>query len=271
MPGRLLNVSAFIAFAVLLGLAGSEGARGRLVALSICIALLLNERSRMWEWVDAHMRAGGPRLNLLLVFWIGSTALIGAAGLSSAWMRRSTTGAASVALRIADGTLRLALIGTFLIGSVPIWRVARVRSDVFRDRTNDALFRTAALSPGLLLTGANLHLVQLRTRHPVLLDGGGLDGLPYALESGPAMQQILLDVYGLDLFDPPAEARRTGQIPPRANRAVWEQYSLEKWQQIGRTYNVSDVLVDAHWSLALPVVARNNDFTLYRIADAWTR
>ena len=82
---------------------------------------------------------------------------------------------------------------------------------------SDGLLERSVTSPrlpprqnGLLLTGGSLHLIQFRTRRPVLLDGGGLDALPYAPESGPEMQRVLLDVYGIDLLNPPPEAQYAG-------------------------------------------------------------
>jgi hypothetical protein len=117
----------------------------------------------------------------------------------------------------------------------------------------------------MLATSADLHLVQLRTRRPVLLDGGGLDGLPYAIEAGPEMERILRDVYAIDFFHPPEEARGSGIIPRSSNRLVWEGYSEDKWRYIGRTYGVTHVLAYADWNLALPVVTRDNELLLYRI------
>jgi len=118
---------------------------------------------------------------------------------------------------------------------------------------------------GLLLTGGDLHLIQLRTRRPVLLDGGALDALPYALEAAPAMDRILRDVYGVDLFNPPAQALKVGMVPAAFNKVVWEQYPLERWQQIRTAYHVTQVLTPAEWQLKLPIVAQNMQFRLHEI------
>ena len=136
----------------------------------------------------------------------------------------------------------------------------------FRDRTNDPFFAAVAAEPnGLVATGGSFHLVQLYTRRPILLDGGALDSLPYAAESGPAMERILGEVYGIDFFNPPGEAKGAGAIPPRINRPVWEGYSREKWLAIGRTFNVTQVLTRGDWTLDLPVAAENQWLRLYRI------
>jgi len=141
------------------------------------------------------------------------------------------------------------------------------RASVFRDRTNDTLFAHAARGRGLLLTGGDLHLIQLRTRRPVLLDGGGLDGLAYALEAGPEMDRILRNVYGIDLFNPPPDARGGGVVPPAHNRAVWEQYSRDRWREIRRAFKVTQVLTPGNWLLDLPVVAQSRQFLLYEVPE----
>ena len=119
----------------------------------------------------------------------------------------------------------------------------------------------------MLLTGGDLHLVQLRTRRPVVLDGGGLDGLPYALAGGPEMARILRDVYDIDFFTPPDEAHGVGVIPSSYNRRIWEAYSQERWQEIRRKYNVSQVMTYNDWTLRLPIVAQNARYLLYEIPE----
>jgi hypothetical protein len=135
----------------------------------------------------------------------------------------------------------------------------------FRDRTNDALLATAARGKGLLATGGDLHLIQLRTRRPVVLDGGGLDGLPYALAGGPEMARILRDIYGIDFFNPPAEAHGIGMVPSSFNRRVWEGYPQDRWEEIRRKYNVTQVMTYNDWTLHLPIVAQNARYLLYEI------
>jgi hypothetical protein len=99
----------------------------------------------------------------------------------------------------------------------------------------------------------------------VLLDGGGLDGLPYALAAAGKMEQILRDVYGIDFFSPPEAARGSGTIPRDSTRTAWQGYSVEKWTRLRRAYGITQVLTYADWELALPVVARDPDHVLYRV------
>ncbi len=81
------------------------------------------------------------------------------------------------------------------------------------------------------------------------------------------MNRILRDVYAVDLLNPPEEGRWTGSIPPATNRRAWERYSRRRWEEIRRTYNVTQVLTEGEWVLDLPVVAQTQDFRLYEIPD----
>ena len=137
----------------------------------------------------------------------------------------------------------------------------------FSDRTNDVFFADVAAGSGVLVVAGDLHLIQLRTRRPVLVDSGALDTVMYSLETGAAMQRILSDVYGLDLFNPPPEAVGSGRIPPLAHRRAWESYSPEKWRSIRRTFGVTQVIAYADWSLQLPLASQSRRLLLYDIPE----
>ncbi|MBI4641848.1 MAG: hypothetical protein HY731_14250 [Candidatus Tectomicrobia bacterium] len=142
-----------------------------------------------------------------------------------------------------------------------------VKKDKLNDWTNDTLFAEASAGQGILLTCCDMHLIQLRTRRPVLLDGGGLDLLPYTLEAGPEMNRILREVYGIDLFDPPEEAKGGGRIPRMINKTLWESRTPEQWKEIKKHFGVTDIMMYADWHLKLPEVIRNQEFVLYRISE----
>lgn len=259
MPGRMLNFNAMIVPALLLGFVGiyRRTVWGGWLALFVTIALLLNGRSRLWIWSGESLLARlvlERRVEMLLVLGLASLALV--AGARFAALDEQRRGA-SIA--------RVAALALMVWSATQTWKVSAQPLDIFFDRTNNTVFSAAAKERGMLATSADLHLVQLRTRRPVLLDGGGLDGLPYAIEAGREMERILRDVYAIDFFNPPEEARGSGVIPREANRAAWEHYSKEKWQDIRRIYSVTHVLAYADWELALPVVARDIVHVLYRI------
>ena len=137
----------------------------------------------------------------------------------------------------------------------------------FSDRTNDVFFADVAAHSGMIVLAGDLRLIQLRTRRPVLVDSGALDTVMYSLETGAAMQRIMRDVYGLDMFNPPPGAVGSGRIPPLAHRPTWESYSPEKWRSIRREYGVTQVLAYADWSLQLPVSAQSRRLLLYDIPE----
>jgi hypothetical protein len=104
------------------------------------------------------------------------------------------------------------------------------------------------------------------TRRPVLLNSGALDTLSYAPESGPSMYRILKDVYNIDLLHPPVHvAPGLSAIPHGFNRPVWESFSPEKWREIRKQYNVTQVLAETTYELNLPVAAQFRSFKLYNI------
>ena len=157
-----------------------------------------------------------------------------------------------------------ALAWAVLVTAQRTWRHWPLRDLVLRDRHNDALLTQVAAQGGLLVTASDLHLVQLRTRRPVLIDGGGLDLLAYTLEAGPAIEHILRRVYGIDLFHPPPEAAQ-GLIPRTATQLVWEARPEEEWRKIGAELGATGVLAYSDWRIRLPLVARDEELAFYRI------
>lgn len=269
MPPRLLNINAMIFAAVLMGLTGRYRNMlwGQVLMLLLVGEMLLSSRSLVWAGAD---QAVVPHVfyNPLNTLAATSLGLIVCVGVST-WRRRAASASALDAPRrpaaLAIGTSRAAVLGLLVYVGARTMQLPLQRTDPFLDRTTDIVLHLAAEGQGLLATGGELHLVQLRTRRPVLLDGGGLDGLPYSLEGAPEMERILRDVYSIELLNPPEEARRAGMIPRGLGKTIWEGYSPEKWQAIAQTYNVTQVLAYADWTLKLPVAARNRTFTLYDI------
>ena len=276
MPTRLANFNAMTFVALLLGLVGAYRTRvwSPVLTLLITLGLLLGERSLLWQWLQERgtvrgMPAWAGWLDVWPVFEFGSVALVLLT--QATWHRRGnetdpvqTPG--SLRRVVANGG-RLGLIGLCALIGVATWQRAAPRMRLFENYATNPVFQEVSKGTGLLLTGGNLNLIQLRTRRPVLLNGGGLDGLPYALDAGPEMERILRDVYGIDFFNPPEEARRIGIMPNRYNKEVWEQFSPEKWRAIRYVYQVTQVLTQAGWTLNLPVIAQDRDLRLYQIPD----
>jgi hypothetical protein len=270
MPSRLLNVDAMMGVAILFGLLGAHRDRpaAPLLMALLSAGLLLGQPSWLWGLlggVPALIRRSDPLA-------LAAVAAVGVILVARSAMRERAAGAPprAAAGRAGFGVVWAGMLAAaVLLLSVYAWqRVSILGMDAFGDEAERALFETAAAGEGLLLTGGDLHLVQLRSRRPVLIDGGGLDALPYSLEAGPAMDQILREVYGVDLFHPPPQARGGGRVPPAVNRAVWQRYSLEEWREIRRRYHVTQVLSNSDWRLKdLPPLALSRWLKLNEIPE----
>jgi hypothetical protein len=97
--------------------------------------------------------------------------------------------------------------------------------------------------------------IQLRTRRPVLLDLTQLNMLLKVPRSGPRIERVLADAYGVSLQEGP-QGPLDGRLP---------DYDLARWQEIARELGVTDVLVRSGLELALPRVAEGETLTLYTI------
>jgi hypothetical protein len=256
MPSRLLNVCVFVGPAVLLGLAGrTKSAVTQAIVLALLVAILLSIRSELWRLLAPE----GSRV----IAKLGLATFIVAAivAMATVWFTARRKGLGVV--HAATTAVLAASVGlSFMLA---IERVRAQRDWLLKDWTNERMFGFAAREPGYLLTGGDLHLIQLRSRRPVLLDGGGLDALPYTLEAGPETNRILKDIYGVDLFAPPEDARGTGAVPLQTNQRIWEAYSLSRWKEIASTYGVTQVMTPGEWHLQLPIVAAGQGAVLYSI------
>ena len=282
MPARVLNINVLVLAPVVLGIAGAYRRTwwGAGMMLFVTLALVLGGRSGFWGFEGAHTAIARRVPDFVRVN--STTNIVFAAGLLLVlvFLFRDSRGVGrrlrrfvseKVPPRLAarlEGTaplLAVAAVAVAVWAAVMAWNLPQPRNLSMADRSDDQLFRMLSEGKGLLLTGGNLHLVQLRTRRPVLLDGGGLDALPYTLEAAPEMERILRDVYSVELFDPPEEARLGGAVPPAFVKDAWERYPRERWQAIAAEYDVVQVLTPGDWDLKLPVHVRNRTYTVYDI------
>jgi hypothetical protein len=259
MPSRYLNFNVLAFAPLLLGLLAFR--RSSLLCqfaiLAILAALFINARSMLWQTtLGTTSLADLPRLDPGLVFVAAFMAVVGAGVVRATWSWRREAVAAWI-----PRTASLALVAA---AAVLLWRLPP--SPPLLDRTNDPIFEAAASErQGLMLTSGSFHLVQLYTRRPVLIDSGALDTLIYAPEGGPVMDRILRGAYDIDFFNPPPDVRRSAWIPHSFNEPTWEGFSRERWREIGRSFNVTQVMTRASYALDLPIVREDDRFKLYRI------
>jgi hypothetical protein len=163
-----------------------------------------------------------------------------------------------------------ALAGALVVSSLFLVADAAVDGrqelDKVRDHHTDELLRETAARPGVLLTAANLHLIQAATRRPILIDGGALDALIYVPEAATVSDRILRRIYDTTLTQPGSiEVGADGALPPWIGEETWPARTLEEWQRIRDEYGVTDILTDPAWSLSLPLVVRDDRLALWHI------
>ena len=270
IPGRFLNVDVVLLAPMLAGtaawLAGASRA-WHATPLALLVALALSNRSplieRLQPWLGGWQ--GLPQAPLLAV-----ASAISVVAIAIILLRRSPAGAVlpSVANRptawIVAPAAAVCVAGVLSLTD-PVRPFANVSDRITLRSDDQPLFDLASRGRGTLLTASNLWLVQLRTRRPVLLEGGTLDTLPYAVEAGPFVSRVLQDVYGVSFFDPPDAGRHLGQLARSFGRERWEQFTLDDWRAISEKYGVTDVIVYRDWTLALPQQTQSRTLALYRI------
>jgi hypothetical protein len=262
MPGKLMNVNAMIAVALVLGLIGAyrETRWAAPVGLLTTIALLSSNRSMAWDWLGGARRPGwATAFDPWFVFQASAVLLIALA------LRRANTQNGDLpadrwirASRLASGLLLAALVAGW-------WRSAGSAPGI-SDWKNEPLYRMAAESRGLLLPGPSLRWIQLRTERPLLMEGD-LTSLPFALDGAADAVKVMKDVFGVDFFNPPDEARHSGVLPHLHTKMIWEGYSQDDWRRIRRDFHVVDVLTGADWTLNLPVAAQSRELRLHHIPE----
>jgi hypothetical protein len=178
--------------------------------------------------------------------------------------------AAAALLAALPGSLRGRLSGlvVYVILALAVWKTALdaqlgwTRLPVrYRDPESAVMLDRASRLPGLLLIASNLSYFQLRTRRPVLLFGHALNTLPYVPESGPAMEGVLREVYGIELTNP-GRPRHHG-LATEDGRSLWESRSSAEWRALARRYHLGGIITYQNWNLNLPRVAQTRWHALY--------
>jgi hypothetical protein len=265
MPGRYLNFAAMTFVASLIGvLASRRQLWCRVVLLLLTCGLLAGDHSMLWEFLEHHHGIHyQSHVRPLHIVWMATAALF-----AGPWWESLQQPEAPHASQPSRLLLPLHLSHVVLLSLVVLMTLhqhVELSGAHFNDRTNDVFFADIASGPGVLLVAGDLHLVQLRTRRPILLDTGALDTVMYSLETGAAMQRMLREIYGLDLLHPPADAVGAGRIPALSHRNTWERYTAEQWRSLRRTFGVTQVLAYADWTLQLPVASQSRRLLLYDI------
>lgn len=253
MPSRLLNVGLFAWMALLVGLS-ARYRRNILMQANLAALIVVT---------CLDTRASEERR--FAVTWAVMAASTIALVVSAECNRRGlppprTFSVATRWLRPITLSLVSALLVAVIVRTVSQSTIRRLP---LVDRTNDAALASAAAGSGLLLTGSDLHLIQLTTRRPVLLDGLATDGLVYVPEAAPETARIMRRVYGVDLEA--LERTGGGGFEPDTGKTLWQERTRLEWQAIAKEFGVTDVLTYPDWKLQLPLLAQSEQFALFEI------
>ena len=203
-------------------------------------------------WISLALAVLGP---LVAVAMLAGSAAVAVRGLRTPWLGRVSG---------VQATIVTAALAVWCVAAVQQGR-ASVRS--LTDWRNDPFFTAMHQGEGMVAIVAGVSSTQLRGRSSVLLEVSSLNQLPYVPQSGPEMNRILQGVYGEDLFAGPRGGERRPGLAPQAARPLWEGRDVAAWQRLGREFGIGQVMAYRDWQLQLPVVAKNRQFTLYRIPD----
>ena len=270
MPARLLNLNIVLAGPLVIGLVAAYRHRraAQVLLVGLMVGLLLTSKSLLWRWLAAlGIQPWSVRIDPVLLFETAGLTIVCVA-LWQATRRPVDRPLETEPSPPAAGWLfRGAVAAVLALAVVLSWQVAGPRT-IFRDRTNDPFFAAVAADRrGLTVSAGSFQLLQLYTRRPVLIDSGALDTMVYAPEGGPATARIVTEVYGIDFFDPPREIRSSSVIPHDANRLTWSRFTGQRWRELRRTYNVSQIVTRSDYELHLPMVAEADGLRLYHIPD----
>jgi hypothetical protein len=259
MPSRLLNLSGTACMALLLGLSPRYSANPLVRATLVIMVVGLVALAGVLPRDDDGTIQKVVGWSAMAVY----AALV--ASVAERWRRESVPHRPAAWLQtrarlLTIGAIMAALVGVAAVASREFGSALEAR---LADRTSDDLYAAAAQRPGLLLTSSRLHLIQLVTRRPVLLDGGAIDALLYVPAAAGETDRILRRVYGIDLQR--VRTMRRGFLADETGKTLWESRTADEWRAIAREFGVTDVLTYAEWRLQLPVVASNADLVLYAI------
>jgi hypothetical protein len=258
MPARWMNLTILVFSPVLLGFLGGYRSRFWAQSLLIMIFLLCS-----YSAICGLMLCGPQSRFLKITLLIGVTAVC-----CSSIARINQKKASDFLHKLVNVTFFLSIIlaGLDIVHhGVILWAH---NAPILSDRTNDKFYSTIAQGKGMILTGSDINLIQLRTRRPVLLDGEDLDlAINYFPATGSSVENILRKAYGVELVNPSCDIRkaRHGGLLKSSGKELWESRTPQQWKSLGKELGVTSVVCYKDWNLQMVENAHNDNFSLYTI------
>ncbi len=139
------------------------------------------------------------------------------------------------------------------------------RRNRLADWRTDTFLAAVSRQDGMVVVAPGYAQLQLRTRRPVLLDVASLDGLPYAIEGAPLANEMLREIYGVDLLDPRHWDTHFGMLNEEPTRSQWATRTPAEWQRLADSFDFQLVFAHSRWRIQLQPVAQSHYYTLYRV------
>ena len=115
----------------------------------------------------------------------------------------------------------------------------------------------------LITTSGTVNYANRYALKPILLDTHSLDFLPYHPYLLPRAFEILKDVYGVDIENPPN--RYDPHIPDDFIKESFEDKEKSDWKLLEEKYNAGYVVVPTEWKIKLDLFKNNKSFSIYKI------
>lgn len=255
MPGRFLNINNVVLGALLLGILTTDRTRPYVTNYNVFVAFLIG------ALLSRHCEVQTVVFTLILC-WLGYLVFRAQPSQQIAGL------AATRKHKVSYEVLVVFFFAVLLLINLPRRNFIDhflVHPGNFKDRSNNEFYAAIGKREGLLLTTYYSGLISLKTRRPILVDIASPNTITYAPESGPAFNNILKRIYGVDLFVPPALEYRHREIRPELYKRLWEQRTTAEWREIGMEFGVTDILTPADWRLSLPAASEGEGMVLYEI------
>lgn len=231
-PGRLLNVHASLADAVLLGALASIAFSG----------------ARLWP----SALGGGGALHSKAATWLQKRLFrVAPSAVATALLGFMAIHALVLAPRFVQDyfapTDPNAIAAKRPLGDAKFWRD----------------LRSAEIEGMVLNTESTRAAVLRRALKPPLM--ADIDFIPYLPHTARAVADTLTQGYGVDFFDPPAEQRFRGGLTEDAGQPYLENLDRQGWCRLSEKLNVGAALLPAHWRTSLSPAIRGPEYNAYRL------
>jgi hypothetical protein len=96
-------------------------------------------------------------------------------------------------------------------------------------------------------------------------DPNGFDFVPYLPSTAPDVRRFVETGYGVSFSDPPQDLRSKGSLPSGIERDYWSRMTLDQWRDVGRKLGIVGVVAPSDWRLAWSPEVSGPKFNLYVI------